>query len=176
MLLRGTRPDRKQLVATRTVAGTIWKFFRNVGCALALAPPVVGFRGHGGSFPPPLSISATLFPPPFFPLRTRPIPLRRTPPPPAARRLPALRTAIPRLRTHRLKPALTSLQQTPPAARRPGGVAPCVLTRIPSAPRLTEIHGSWLLPSDPASGRSSQLSPEALSPPHPLQSTPLPLP
>jgi hypothetical protein len=172
MLLGRTGLQHELHVAARPAARRNLESFRNSGCALALARRVGLLCRDLLSFPLSLSIPATLRLAAHFALRTGAILLRRTPPPPAAGCLPALRTAVARLRARGLKPALTPLQQTPPAARRPPiRCAALPLTTARSAITLKRVHGICF-PTDQVSGRSSILLPEALSLlHHPLQST-----
>jgi hypothetical protein len=160
MLRRRTRMNREQLVAPRPVARTFWKFFRNPGCALALALPFHSFaivlRCFDRSFPLPRPIPATLGLTPRFSPRTGSIPLGRTPPPPALCRLPTLPAAISGLGTARLKPALAALQQAPPRSPRPPAVLTTTLTGLRTAPRLKRVHGSCELP--PIQPRGAVLS------------------
>ena len=162
MLLGRTGLRHELHVATRPAARTIWKIFRNSGCALALARGVGLHCRDLLPFPLSLSIPPTLRLAAHFALRTGAILPRRAPPPPVAGCLPALRTAVSRLRTRCPKPVLTPLQQTPSAARRPPiRCAALPLTTIRSTTTLKRVHGNCF-PTDQVSGRSSTLLPETL--------------
>lgn len=153
MLLRRTGMQLKFHVTARAGARTTWDFFRNFGCALALA------RRLGSRWRPiesrgtlSLPVASALCLTALSALRTGPILPRCPPATPPAGGLSALGATVPRLRPRRLEPTFTSLQQTPARAIRPMLVIVASLTGIGSLPKLEEIHGSRLLPTDPASG------------------------
>ena len=153
MLLGRTRGEYELYVAAWPVARTKLEIFRNSGCALALARGV-GVRCRNLlPFSLPLPIPATLCLTARFALRAGPIPLRCTPPPPAAGRLLARSATIPRLGARCLKPAFAPLQQTSPGAMRPMAAFPKALTICLAVPTLKRVHGSLLLPTDQVSGR-----------------------
>jgi hypothetical protein len=159
MLLRRTRRQDEQLVATWPVARTILEIFRNFGWALALARCVRVIRCRGLAFPPPLSVPAALRATTLLAIWSTTIRLCGPPTAPAPRGRLTRRTAVAALRACRLKPALAALQQATSGPRRPGTSSLAALTCRFVPPTVQRVHGSLLLPTDQVSGRSCHFFP-----------------
>ena len=163
--MRRAPRGNKQLVAARPSTG---RFFQSLGWALALALRLDGQLG--GSFfrlPPladPLAIAAALPATALAAIFRLPPGLSGTPRPPPPGRLLTRRTAIPCLRTARLKPPLAPLQQATTPPRPPARGLPSTRSSI----MLKKTQGS-------VNSRRSSLGEETLSSPRHLIPTALSL-